>query len=169
MHMLLLLLRGCASFRRRVAVTSICAEHTTNFAAGAYIAFYVCAPRIRATSLSPRAGADPIKQGFAPARGTTHRSPIHRLKAGSRGQRFSDRGLFSCPMLQRQVLNRDGTRRYRCPVQSKFAVARRPPEEPTVRTALTVPTPSLGPRTRDKGVVLIRAHRFDSPPRRQIP
>jgi hypothetical protein len=54
--------------------------------------------------------------------------------AGSHhGQRFSDRGLFSYPMLQRQVVNRDGTRRYRCPVQSKFAVTRPPPEEPTVR------------------------------------
>src|SRR5208337_877816 len=47
--------------------------------------------------------------------------------AGSHGQRFSDRGLFSCPMLQRQVVNPDGTRRYRCPVQSKFAVTRPPP------------------------------------------
>ena len=37
-------------------------------------------------------------------------------------------------MLQRQVVNREGTRRYRCPVQSKFAVTRPPPEEPTVRT-----------------------------------
>ncbi len=64
------------------------------------------------------------------------------LPAGSHGQRFSDRGLFSCPMLQRQAVNRDGTRRYRCPVQSKFAVTRPPPEEPTVRTALTVATPA---------------------------
>src|SRR5208337_164866 len=62
--------------------------------------------------------------------------------AGSHGQRFSDRGLFSCPMLQRQVVNREGTRRYRCPVQSQFAVTRAPPEEPTVRTALTVATRS---------------------------
>ena len=30
-------------------------------------------------------------------------------------------------MLQRQVVNLDGTRRYRCPVQSKFAVTRPPP------------------------------------------
>ena len=56
------------------------------------------------------------------------------MRAGSHGQRFSGRGLFSCPMLQRQVVNRDGTRRYRCPVQSKFAVTRPRPEEPTVRT-----------------------------------
>ena len=43
-------------------------------------------------------------------------------------------------MLERRVVNRDGTRRYRCPVQSKFAVTRPPPEEPAVRTALTAAT-----------------------------
>src|SRR5271157_799999 len=59
------------------------------------------------------------------------------VAAGNHGQRFPHRGLFSCPMLQRQVVNLDGTRPYRCPVQSKFAVTRPPPEEPTVRTALT--------------------------------
>ena len=50
-----------------------------------------------------------------------------QLLAGSHGQRFSDRGLFSCPKVQRHVVNLDGTRRYRCPVQSKFAVTRLPP------------------------------------------
>jgi hypothetical protein len=71
------------------------------------------------------------------------------IEAGSHhGQRFSDRGLFSCPMLQRQVVNLDGTRRYRCPVQSKFAVTRPPPEEPTVRTALTVATSAHPPLPR---------------------
>jgi len=49
------------------------------------------------------------------------------LGAGSYGQRFSGRGHSSYPMLQGQAVNRDGTRRYRCPVQSKFAVARPPP------------------------------------------
>src|SRR5208337_3188562 len=63
-------------------------------------------------------------------------------QAGSRAQRFSDPGLFSCPMLQRQVVNRDGTRRYRCPVQSKFGVTRPPPEEPTARGALAVAFPA---------------------------
>src|SRR5208337_627956 len=33
-------------------------------------------------------------------------------------------------------------RRYRCRVQSKFAGTRPPPEEPTVRTALTEATPA---------------------------
>jgi hypothetical protein len=60
-------------------------------------------------------------------------------------QCFSDRGLFSCLIRQRQAVNLDGTRRYRCPVQSKFAVTRPPPEEPTVRTALTVATPPHQP------------------------
>jgi hypothetical protein len=30
---------------------------------------------------------------------------------------FTDRGLFSCPMLELQVVNREGTRRYRCPAK----------------------------------------------------
>jgi hypothetical protein len=45
-------------------------------------------------------------------------------------------------MLRRRVVNRDGTRRYRFPIQGKFAVTRPPPEEPTVRKTLTVATNS---------------------------
>jgi len=76
-------------------------------------------------------------------------------------------------MLERQVVNLDGARRYRCPVQSKFAGTRPPPvfgrltsrfrgielflpampsssrEEPTARKTLTVasssaPAPIIG-------------------------
>src|SRR5208337_2938091 len=52
-------------------------------------------------------------------------------RGGSGGQRFSDRGLFSCaiPQGQSHVINLDGTRRRRSLVQSKIVVTRPPPEE----------------------------------------
>ena len=66
--------------------------------------------------------------------------PFRAPRAGSHGQRFSDRGFFSCviPQWQAHVINLDGARPHRCLVQSKIVVTRRPPEEPTLRTALTV-------------------------------
>ena len=54
---------------------------------------------------------------------------VQPASAGSHGQRFSDRGLFSCaiPQGQSHVINLDGTRRHRCLVRSKIVVTRPPP------------------------------------------
>src|ERR1017187_3174356 len=77
---------------------------------------------------------------------TTH------LNLPSKGRPFIMRGLFSCAMLPRQVVNRDATRCYRWLVQSKIVVTRPPPEEPTVRKALTVATTALPAlSSRDSG------------------
>ena len=64
-------------------------------------------------------------------------------KRGSHGQCRSDRGLFSGAMPQGQshATNLNWARRHCWLVQGKIVVARPPPEEPTVRTALTVVTP----------------------------
>jgi hypothetical protein len=49
--------------------------------------------------------------------------------AGSHGQRFSDRGLFSSaiPQWQSHVINLNRASRYRCLVQSKIVVTRTTP------------------------------------------
>jgi hypothetical protein len=74
--------------------------------------------------------------------GETHASGKHR--AGSHGQCFPVRGLFSGAISQRQsyVINLNGAGSSRWLVQSKIVVTGSPPEEPTDRKALSVATNS---------------------------
>src|SRR5208337_3561083 len=97
----------------------------------------------RQNPLVPQAFRRAVSRNSPPQHDISFRGTASSVSGGgSGGQRFSDRGLFSCaiPPWQSHVINLDGTRRHRCLVQSKIVVTRPPPEEPTVRTALTVAT-----------------------------
>ena len=109
------------------------------------LSFYLPCERITHSNWQRRR-AEPVRGRLATVRGRVQlKFPSHSPPAGSHhAQCFPVRGFFSGAISQGQscVINRNRACRHRSLVQSAIVATGPPPEEPTVRTALSVVTPS---------------------------
>ena len=124
------------------------------------LSFYLPCERITHSNWQRRR-AEPVRGRLATVRGRVQlKFPSHSPPAGSHhAQCFPVRGFFSGAISQGQscVINRNRACRHRSLVQSAIVATGPPPEEPTVRTALTVMATSLKPSsTRPLTAVIYR-------------